>query len=256
MDVKREQTAEARTLNLQDLLEQFFHFWYAVIAIIAVCILTALFYTKLICTPLYDSTAKIYIGRTTDQKVTSTDFAISNYLARDYAELIADRAVLAEVIDRLDLKMSVSALRGCITIDNPENTRIIEVKVRTADPRNSMQIAECVCEVSQDKIVELLNTDAVNIISDAYMPTAPSSPNLGRNLLLGGMVGIALSLLLLVLASFFNDKLRSVEDVEKYLGLSVLATIPYANGGRKKSYGRKATAARGESEARRGKANV
>ena len=255
MEVKKSQTAEPRTLDLRDLLEQFFHLWYVVAAVIAACLIIALFYTKLICTPLYDSTAKIYIGRTTDQKISSSDFAISTYLTRDYAELISDRAVLNEVIDRLDLDMGVNALKGCISIDNPENTRIIAVSVRTADPRLSMQIAQCICEVSQDKIVELLCTDAVNIISDAYMPSSPSSPNLHSNMLVGLAIGVVLSLLILFLASFFNDKISSTQDVEKYLGISVLATIPHAHS-RQRSYGRKNTAAGGNSEARSGKANV
>ena len=59
MEVKKSQTAEPRTLDLRDLLEQFFHLWYVVAAVIAACLIIALFYTKLICTPLYDSTAKI-----------------------------------------------------------------------------------------------------------------------------------------------------------------------------------------------------
>ena len=242
MEVENTKASEFRTVSLRDVFEQLCRLWYAVAAIIAACLLITLFYTKLVCTPMYDSTAKIYIGKTSEQNVSTSDFAISTYLTRDYAELISDRAVLNGVIEELDLNMSYGALKQCVSVDNPENTRIIAIRVRTDDPRKSMQIAQCICEVSQEKITELFNIDRVNIISDAYMPNSPSTPNLSKNLIVSALIGIAISAVFLVFASFLNDKINSVQDVERYLGISVLAAIPYAKS-RSRGYGRKYTSA-------------
>lgn len=242
MEAENSKYSEPRTLDLRDIFEQFCKLWYAAVAIIAVCVLIAFAYTKLICVPKYDSAAKIYIGRTSTEKISSSDIAVSTYLTRDYAELIMDRTVLNGVIEQLDLDMSYGALKSTVSIENPEDTRIISVAVRTDDPRKSMQIAQCICEVAQEKITELFNIDAVTVISDAYMPTGPSTPNLGRNITLGALIGIAISAVMLILASLFNDKISSVQDVERYLGISVLAAIPYAkpnSGGYGKKYAEK-----------------
>lgn len=227
MEVKKTQS-EPRTLELRDLLDQLCRRWYVPAVILAVCLLFTLFYTNVICTPMYDSTAKIYVGKTTNEQVSTGDVSVSTYLAKDYAELIADRTVLNTVIERLDLNYSYGSLRSRISIDNPLNTRIISVTVRTSDPRQSMRIAQSVCEVAQEKIMELFNIDFVSIISEAYMPALPSTPDLGRNLLYALAVGVLISVLVLLILNYADDRINCAEDVERYLGISILATIPYA----------------------------
>lgn len=229
MNTENFKNTDQRTIDLQLVFEQLCQLWYIVAAIIIICVSTALFYTKLICTPQYDSSAKIYIGKVNGTQISSSDISVSTSLTRDYTEIILDRTVLNSVIELLDLDMSYGALKQTITIDNPENTRIISITVRTSDPRKSMQIAQCICEVSQEKISDLFNIASVNIISDAYMPVTPSAPNLSRNLILGFFIGVAISILMLMSASFFNDKINSVRDIERYLEISVLAAIPYAD---------------------------
>ena len=66
----------------------------------------------------------------------------------------------------------------------------------------------------------------VSLIEPAYPPLRPDVPNLWLNLLFAGIVGAVGGIGLTFCLEYFNENLEGVEDVEKYLQLPVLASIP------------------------------
>ena len=55
----------------------------------------------------------------------------------------------------------------------------------------------------------------------------PSSPNLLKNVLLGGMVGLFLAAALIIMRHLMDDTIKTEEDVEKYLQLNTIAAFSY-----------------------------
>lgn len=53
--------------------------------------------------------------------------------------------------------------------------------------------------------------------------------------MIGGLLGILLAAAVVLIVYLTNDTVKTPEDVEKYLGLSVLGTIPYSSKMGKKS---------------------
>lgn len=66
----------------------------------------------------------------------------------------------------------------------------------------------------------------VFIVDRAEMPKSPSSPKLGRSILLSLLLGIGLGVGAAVLLEKLDDSIRSVEDLERVVGLSTLGVIP------------------------------
>lgn len=60
----------------------------------------------------------------------------------------------------------------------------------------------------------------------ANVPTHKASPSVGKNTMLGGMLGILMVAAIVILSHLMNDTIQTEEDVEKYLGISTLAMIP------------------------------
>ncbi len=230
MDQRFERASDV-SLNLKEFFNKVVRKWYLSATIILVCVIVAFFYTTLLCTPLYEAKAKLYIfnNNNTTGQVSSSEIAVSTYFTADYIELVMDRVILNEVINELDLKWSYGTLKSCVSVHNPENTRFIHVTVRTPDPELSKRIADTICTVSQVKFIELINVDRVNIIGEAALPKAPCSPNLYGNVTFGLLIGVALSVILMTVLTLKDDAITGAEDVEKYLQLTVLGIIPYTD---------------------------
>lgn len=218
---------EYNKLNLKDLMYTVLTRWYILIVLLVVCILAAVIYSNFIATPMYDSTGKLYIMKKQSENISSSDLSVSLYLTKDYEELIVDKAVLDEVSDALDNKYSYAQLKSAVTVTNPENTRFLEITVKTPDAVDSKKIVDSICEVSQEKIVELLGIDQVTIIRKGDIASEPSSPNISGIIIKSIFAAFIAFAGIVVLICFLNDKINGPEDIEKYLDISVLGNIPY-----------------------------
>lgn len=68
-----------------------------------------------------------------------------------------------------------------------------------------------------------------NLVEEAVPPTSKASPSYSKNIVLGGMIGAVLCCGVLVLQYLMNDTFMTPDDVERYLGIQPLATIPEGN---------------------------
>lgn len=218
---------QVRTLNLKDFLLFALQKWHLLLIITAACMICSAVYSFFFITPLYNSTGEIYILNKKSDTISSSDLSISSYLTRDYEYLIVDRAVLDVVSQRLNGKYSVAALKRSITVENPENTRFLQITVSSPSATDSKKIVDTICEVSQEKITELLGIDSVNIIYRGTVAKAPSSPNISQNIIRAAAVGVVLFAVIVFAVYALNDKIDSAEDVENELGLTVIGNIPY-----------------------------
>lgn len=219
-----------RNINLTDLLFECIKKWYVIVITILLTISLSMIYTIFLQTPMYTSTSKIMIfNKQETTALADLELSSSIYLARDFTEIIKDKYVLDDVADELDNKYSVTRLKNYITINNPQNTRILEIIVTSPNAKDSKKIADSICDISQSKLVELMGLDRITTISYGNLPRSQSSPNIYNNFAISFFIGIILSLCLIIVLFTIDNKIASVQDVEKYIGLSVLATIPYNN---------------------------
>ncbi len=74
-----------------------------------------------------------------------------------------------------------------------------------------------------------MQIEKCEVFDHAVVPTAPSAPNVMRNVLIIGMLGVILTIAVVVVRFLLNDTITTSEDVERYLGLSTLALIPFSD---------------------------
>ncbi len=73
----------------------------------------------------------------------------------------------------------------------------------------------------------MLDISNIIIVDKAEINTGPVSPNLKKNMLLGAIAGVAISLGYILLAYLLDSKIKNSETAEQVLGLPVLGIIPY-----------------------------
>lgn len=183
-------------------------------------------YVSFLVRPMYSSTATIYIGNNTDAPNYS-DLNVSETLAKDFEVIIKKRTVLDEVISSLGLNMDVSALRSCISVNNISNTRILDITASTEDPALSKKIVDKVCDISSERIVDIVNVNYVKIMDTGSLPSSPSNINLIQSMALAGIAGALICIFIITVKTLMDDRIKSPEDIEYYLGISVLATTPF-----------------------------
>ncbi len=201
---------------------------WIVISVGIACALLAGIITKVFITPMYTSTTKLYVinKQNSENNITYTDLQTGNLLTNDYIIQVKGTKVLSQVISELNLTDTEDELASRITVSNPENSRFIVISVSDKDPVVAQQIASCVAEVSSDVVKEVMDLEKVNVAEEANLPLEKSSPNLKKTVLLGGAAGVFVSLLLIVVFYLLNDRIRTPEDVKRYLGLNTLGQIP------------------------------
>ena len=229
--VKKMSNNIQKNITLAAYLSTFVRYWKIFLSIFLACFLGLVFYYFYLTTPMYQSTAKLYIiNKTSDfNQLTSTDLSISTYLTRDFTEILQDEVVLSEVAEDLSNKYSASEIKNFLNIIPAENTRIIEISVISPDAHDSKQIADSICRISQDKLVEIMGLDRVKIIRQGNLPQKPSSPNLETSLWNSTIFSLLITLASAFLILICDNKLSSSEDVEEFLGINILTTIPYTS---------------------------
>lgn len=199
---------------------------FKIILIGVLTALAAMFFTIGLIKPKYQSTVKMAAIKGTEVNITYSDVQISTQLVNDCVEILKSNEIIHEVIAKLNLPYSSSALMSNILVRAPEKTRVLVITVTDTDPQRACDIANVLYEVSSRKIIETLQIDAVNIFDSPTVPTSPSSPNIPQNTVLGAFLGSVLMIIILIISRITNNKITTIEDVERYLSLSVLAAIP------------------------------
>ena len=130
------------TIDLMDLARQLLFHWKLILVSMILCGGIAYIYCRFFITPIYSSTAGLYVFSKSTSVTSLADLQIGSSLTNDYETVITSRPILDRVITRLDLNESYESLRGKIDVSNPSDSRILYITVKDPDPEQAKEIAE------------------------------------------------------------------------------------------------------------------
>lgn len=228
-----DQTTENKDIEI-DLGKIFYKMRGKFIYIIIITILAAIasgFITHFAITPKYSATTKMYVYSNTDRistdsTITSNEITASQDLVNTYIYILNSDTVLEAVIKDLDLNMTPNRLKRMISASQAPKTIAFEVTVTANDPKSAAKIANSIAKIAPDEIVRVVKAGGVEIIDYAKVPTAPSSPNLAKNVLIAAFAGLFLSFLAFFLYEFFDTTITSERDILGEFDIPVLGTVP------------------------------
>ena len=225
---KRTQQDGEVEINLAELIPYLFH-WIWLIAIVSLATAAIAFsIAAFVLTPKYKSTTKVYILSKSgnNDTVTVSDTQLANYLTKDFKEMVKSRSVLETVIQECNLPESAGTLASNISVSNTTDTRIVGISVKDPDPERAQYLANAVREVAAIHLQEVMDLEAVNMVEEANLPTTPVEPSKKKFTLIGFMIGFVITCVALIINYYMDDSIKTSEDIEKYLGMTTLATIP------------------------------
>ena len=177
--------------------------------------------------PAYQANTELYIT-SNDSMISLQDLQIGTAIAEDYRFIITSRSVLNKVIEDLQLDLDYDQLKKMITVTNPNGTHIIRTSVKTGDLELSRDIANKLLSVSIERIYQVVGASEPSVIDYSEASAVEDvSPSFRKFLLIGTLIGFLVVAVIVIVRVIMNSTLRTEEDIEKYLNLTVLAAIPY-----------------------------
>jgi len=191
------------------------------VAVIAFCI------SKFIMVPQYNSTAQLYVFTKSTSITNLADLQTSTNLTNDYKVVITGRPVLERVMDNLGIENeSYNSIKERIQINNPTNSRIIEITVTDPSPEQAKKIADEIADVSATFISQKMDQDPPSVIQYGYVSNNAVSPNTIMNTVLGAAIGAIVAMVIIIISYLLNDTVMTAEDIERKLDMHVLGTLP------------------------------
>ena len=200
-------------IDLKDLFLEIISYWQWIILVTIATGAVAFAISRFMITPMYESTSELYVLSKSTSITSLADIQTGTSLTNDYIVVVKGRPVLDQVIENLNLNESYKTLGSRVTLDNPSNSRVLNITVTDPDPQMAKTIADEIAKVASAYIAEKMKQDPPTIIQSGYDDGGAVSPNIGKNTVI-------------VVSYLFNDTIIDTEDVEKKLGMNVLGTLP------------------------------
>lgn len=178
-------------------------------------------------TPQYESTSELYVLSKSTSITSLADIQMGTNLTNDYMVVVKGRPVLEQVISNLSLEENYEELSKKVALNNPSDSRILQITVTDPDCNRAKSIADEIAEVASRFISAKMDQDPPTIISYGYADGEPVSPNVLMNTAVSVLIGVFIAMAIVVITYLLNDTIMNAEDVERKLGLNLLGTLPY-----------------------------
>ncbi|MEM9776318.1 MAG: Wzz/FepE/Etk N-terminal domain-containing protein [Chloroflexota bacterium] len=176
----------------------------------------------------YESTVRILVSPS------RTDFGLTQtvkLLLRNYTQWMSSTKRAQRVIDELGLDMTPDQLLGQVGISADESSFVIQLEVKNSNLDNANDIARTwgnlLIQWVDSNNAQLRKEDRINVelVDDPRLSGV--SPNVRINTLAGGVFGALIGVIIIFLLEWIDSGiLRRKEDVEKYLEIPVIGSIP------------------------------
>ena len=216
-------------LDLKNLIQILAKKWWIIIISAIICAAAAAVISIFFLTPVYQSNTTLYIGKRIDTNtdMSYNDILLGSQLVKDYRELAKSRVVAEAVIQELNLKdMTVDQLSARLDVTLKNDTRVIQITAEDKDPKLACDIANKVSEVFQKKVVDIMKVENVSVIDVAVVPESPVRPNKKMITAVAFALGLLLSAGIILLIDYFDNTVKTPEDIKKYIDIPVIGTIP------------------------------
>ena len=216
-------------IDLGELFLRLLDKWYVIVAAALVGAMLSGIWTFFFVTPQYEATTKLYILNSDDSVINLSSLQLGSQLANDYTYVFSNWHVHETVIDKLDLDYTYKDMQKMVRVNNPSNTRLLEITVTSPNAEEAQLIANTYALVAPEFIAKVMKTVEPSIFQEARLPTTPVSPSKARNLILGFLIGAFLAVGVITVMFVMDDKVRTSDDVTKLLGLPTLGVVTMQN---------------------------
>lgn len=247
------------SITLSDLWKVFKNNLIIIISATIIGAIVAFLIAQFAISPKYEATSKMYISTNDGSIISLSDLQTSAALTDDYEVIVKGRNFVDHAFKLLtsasfttstsadkantyttnDLgnvyivtdtsgnktSYSIVDLIALLTINNPSNSHILEIKVQSSNPLFSADFANALAAITQDEICDIIPISDPVVFEEAIPNTTATSPNKKLYILVGALIGLVGAYGICFLIYVFKSSFDNEDDVTRVLGIDTLGVI-------------------------------
>ena len=175
----------------------------------------------------YQSKTTLYVEPSVNSSVVDYQGILTNQkMVKTYAEIIKSRRVVNKVIEELSLGMTYEGLIKELTVSSETDTQIITVTIKDNNSIRASKIANSFANVLINDLSESMEITNIKVIDEAIPSNYEVEPKKTLNILIGAFGGAMLGLLFVFVLESMDNKIKTHDDIKKYLKIKTLGIIP------------------------------
>ena len=230
---------KTKQITISDLLKMFLQHIKLIIIFVVLGAVIAYLYVSYMVTPIYTTSSLILV-----QNSSGFDYSTSSSASLSGEKVntndITSSVMLANTCSTLftvdpDMRKLISG--ASVSISAVSDSYFLRITSSSSDPYTAANIANLVANNAKSVFKKYFgDAGKVEKVDEAYVPSSPSSPDKKRFVIMGALVGLALSLIIAFLLEIIDTTIKPGDDLYKQYEIPVFAEIIdfEAEGGAKK----------------------
>lgn len=232
-------------IDLKELIAIFMRKKFLIISILIISGILGAIYTINFMVPEYQSTTKLILVQvreqnqgTTDEdmtaSITATDINLNSNIVHNYTEVVTSKMVANQVIQNLNLNMTVEEFLEGISVVSLPDTEVIEITVTNTEPELACTIANEIAAVFVQKTEEIFKVNNIYVLDTAEVDNIPVNIHLIKNIIIAAFIGLIIVSAYILLINTLDTTVKTDTDIERILKVPVLTSIVYTDDSIKK----------------------
>ena len=224
---------EGMDINLEEYLVIIKERLWLIIAVTFSVVVIAGILSFFVIKPTYQATTSIIVGKPQSSTVNGTettqlnDLVMYQNLIKTYSEIAKSTLVAQGVYDKLGGSVSILNIEKAITVTPGTGTQILTITGKGKSAQQAYDITNAASEAFVTSAKDVFPTGGdLQTMDKAVVPLLPVSPNKKLNIAIAFFLGLMVSVGIVFLLEYLDNTIKSENDIEKYLKLPVLGTIP------------------------------
>lgn len=202
---------------------------YLIVIAAAICGSLTYQYTNTHRTYTYTAKVTLYAISNADSeelKAGVNNFNLSKEMINSYIQVIRTDQFLKQVIDQTGVSYSMDDIRNMMSATAIDRTPFFNLWITCGSEDDAILIANTISDLAPQYIFDVLRVGYIETIDPAVKPLAAITTSCKMKVIGGGMIGAIIPIIIIVVMSLLDTKVRTVHDIKDYYEYPILGSIP------------------------------
>ncbi|MBE6062876.1 MAG: capsular biosynthesis protein [Clostridium butyricum] len=219
---------EDQNISLKDLFDiigkRFKLMYFITIVTVMIVTINNLFLS----TPMYEVSTMVFAGKSAsdNDNYTSNDIEMYKNLIQSYIKLINTNDLIENALRKNDINMETSNILDNLTVNQSDDSQIIEIKYKSNDKYLAKNIVEDITAEFIKEANQLVPNGNIKIIEHSKLPKTYIKPKKISNIIISFIVSILVGFGIVLFLETINKTVRNKETIEKFIKIPVIGVIP------------------------------